>query len=100
VQTIAQLYYNKADHANMARKITAHLSDQLRSRYYLPPNLSQTDWQIVLEHKALLNKEEAGQLAALMQKAQEPEWQSFTEQDLLQMHWLAHKATHGGIKTY
>jgi hypothetical protein len=35
-----------------------------------------------------------------MQKAQEPEWQSFTEQDLLQMHWLAHKATHGGIKTY
>jgi hypothetical protein len=100
VQTIAQLYYNKADHANIARKITAHLSDQLRSRYYLPPNLSQTDWQIVLEHKALLNKEEAEQLAALMQKAQEPEWQSFTEQDLLQMHWLAHKATHGGIKTF
>lgn len=100
VQTIAQLYYNKADHANITRKITAHLSDQLRSRYYLPPNLSQTDWQIVLEHKALLNKEEADQLAALMQKAQEPEWQSFTEQDLLQMHWLAHKATHGGMKTF
>jgi hypothetical protein len=99
VQTIAQLYYNKADHANIARKITTHLSDQLRSRYYLPPSLSQTDWQIVLEQKALLNKEEADQLAMLMQKAQEQEWRDFTEKDLLQMHWLAHKATHGGTKT-
>lgn len=95
VQTIAQLYYNKGDHANIARKIMAHLSDQLRSRFYLPAYLSQTDWQQVLEHKALLSKEEAGQLAALMQKAQEPGSDVFSEQDLLQMQWLAHKAAHG-----
>jgi hypothetical protein len=95
VQTIAQLYYNKADHANIARKITAHLSDQLRSRYYLPPQLSQTDWENLLQHKALLNQEEAAQLAALMQKAQETDFYTFTDQDLLHMHWLAHKATHG-----
>ncbi|MCU0396045.1 MAG: hypothetical protein MUF29_09045 [Chitinophagaceae bacterium] len=91
VHTIAQLYYNKADHANIGRKITAYFTDHLRNRAYLPAQIAPQDWPGILQHKTALDIHEADTMARLMLRAQE-EPGRFSEQDLWSLHLLARKA--------
>jgi hypothetical protein len=91
VHTIAQLYYNKADHANIGRKISAYFTDHLRARAYLPAQIAPQDWPGILHHKTSLDATEAEEMARLMLQAQEDPGR-FSEQDLWNLHQLARKA--------
>lgn len=91
VQTIAQLYFNKSDHALMARKMTAHFLDHLRTHYYLPTQIAGTDWPGLLQHKTGIQLAQARHLHQLMQKAQNDNSQ-FSATELLHMHWLIKEA--------
>jgi len=84
IQTIAQLYFNKQDHANIGRKMTAHFLDYLRNNFYMPPNMASAEWAAVLSQKTGLASEEANEAVRLMRKAQNAE--DFSDADLLRLH--------------
>lgn len=84
IQTIAQLYFNKQDHANIGRKMSAHFLDLLRNKYYMPRNITSAEWASVLSQKTGLAEEDAKDVVILMRKAQMNE--SFSDADLLQLY--------------
>ncbi|HSC52923.1 MAG TPA: DUF4350 domain-containing protein [Phnomibacter sp.] len=85
VETIAQLYFNRQDHANIARKMTTHFLDYLRTNFYMPPNIASDEWADILSQKTGLSKADAKETADLMEKAQQAE-ESFTSTDLFKLH--------------
>ncbi len=85
IQTIAQLYYSKKDHANIGRKMAAYFIEHLRSRYYMPAMPLSDNWAAMLSHKTGLSVSEAYNMTALMKKAQAGD--NFTEADLLELHF-------------
>lgn len=86
IQTIAQLYFNKQDHGNIARKITTHFTDHLRRNYYIQPLTDSRDWPVVLSRKTGMPLPEAQRTTELMQKAQAGA--SFSAAELLELHSL------------
>ncbi len=86
IQTIAQLYFNKQDHGNIARKISAHFTDHLRRNYYIQPLTDSRDWPAVLSRKTGMPLPDAQRTTELMQKAQAGE--AFSASELLELHNL------------
>ena len=86
IQTIAQLYFNRQDHANVGRKMATHFTDYLRSNYYMPPLAMQNEWAYILHQKTGMPIAEATETTRLIRKAQQSN--DFTATDLLQLHQL------------
>jgi hypothetical protein len=86
IQTIAQLYYNKQDHASIARKIAAHFTDHLRRNYYIQPLTDSRDWPEVLSRKTGMPLPDAHRTTELMQKAQAGE--AFSATEVMELHSL------------
>lgn len=86
IQTIAQLYFNKQDHANVGRKLANHFTDYLRSNYYMPPLTMQAEWAYILHQKTGMTMEDAAETTRLIRKAQQSN--DFTASDLMQLHGL------------
>mgnify|MGYP001228318993 CR=1 FL=1 len=70
-QTIARLYYQKQDHALIARKMSTYLLDYLRNKYFMQASLSNPQLEVLLHHKTGLAPDKAARLVVLMQQAQE-----------------------------
>ncbi|MCU0333840.1 MAG: hypothetical protein MUF62_02190 [Chitinophagaceae bacterium] len=91
IETIAQLYFNKQDHGNIARKITAHFTDQLRRNYYMQPLTDAREWPVMLSRKTGMELADAQRAAELMQKAHAGE--TFSATELLELHSLVAKVS-------
>lgn len=92
IQTIAQLYFNKQDHANVGRKLANYFIDYLRSNYYMPPLTMQAEWANILHQKTGMGMEEASETTRLIKKAQQSN--DFTAADLMRLHSLIADVMH------
>lgn len=86
VQTIAQLYFNKQDHANVGRKLATHFTDYLRNNYYMPPLTMQAEWAYILHQKTGMSMPDAQETTRLIRKAQQSN--DFSASDLMHLHSL------------
>lgn len=58
VKTVGRLYFEKADHTNLARKMTVYFLEHLRSRYQLSTGLLNDDFiQQVVERTGVPEEE-------------------------------------------
>jgi hypothetical protein len=92
VETIAQLYFNKQDHSNLARKITTHFTDHLRNSYYLPPITQSDQWTTILHQKAGMPLDHARETSYLMEKAMA--YETLSSEELLKLHHYVHAVIH------
>ena len=67
VGTIANLYYQRGDHKNIAEKKILFFFDQLRSRYRLNPNEAGENFIAALSGKSGVKKEEVHRLFQIIQ---------------------------------
>ncbi len=52
VRTIGRLYFDKGDHKNLARKMSAYFLEHVRSQYKLPTGLLDDEFVRKLQHKS------------------------------------------------
>ena len=71
VSTLGNLYFQRADHKNLAQKKIVFFQDFLRSRYYLDARLSGEEYIKVVAHKTGNSEIATSLLFDLIKKAQE-----------------------------
>ena len=89
VKTIANLYFNKRDNANISRKISQYYMERMRNRYYLPANIHPADLPEIIHLKTGMDLDELREMNYLMQLA--GRYEPLTDSQLIRLHELVRK---------
>ena len=84
VKTIGRLYYDKSDHLNLCKKMSAFFLEHVRNRYKLQTNQLNQEFIQDLHQKTNISEEDIGQIVTFIQKIETS--QSVSAQDVIQFH--------------
>jgi len=84
VKTIGRLYYDKGDHKNLSRKMSAYFLEHVRNRYKLPTSELNDDFIRNLQFKTGLNESEIKGIVYFIRDMEKAE--VISEQQLAYFH--------------
>ena len=71
VRTIGRLYYEKADHKNLCRKMTAHFLEYVRSKYKLATGILDETFIRNLQYKSGVEMQELREILSFIRQVEE-----------------------------
>lgn len=89
VKTVSKLYFEKADHKNLADKLTVYFLDYVRNRYKLPTHTINSQFAQALATKAMVSADDTHAIVNFIHHIQLHE--SITGEQLMQYHALLEK---------
>ncbi len=84
VKTIGRLYYDKADHKNLCRKMASYFLEHVRSRYKLPTGKLDDDFIRLLHYKSGVSQHEVSDLVSFIKHIDQAD--SVSEKQLTFFH--------------
>lgn len=84
VKTIGRLYYDRSDHRNLCRKMSAYFLEYVRSSYKLPTGLLNEDFTRLLHFKSGVPEREIAEIVTFIKYTEQGE--SVSEKQLISFH--------------
>jgi hypothetical protein len=71
VKTIGRLYFDKGDHKNLAKKMSAYFLEHIRNQYKLPTHTIDDEFVIAVHNKTAYPESELKQIVHFIQFMQD-----------------------------